>query len=365
MTGLPTACGRLWALLRSELRQLLQFNRSDRRWQLPFCAALASGLPLMVGLYFDHIEYGLVSSLGGLIFLYTPATPLAHRMMVLMSCSFGMIACHALGIMSHFLPMLRIPILTFVAILIVMLCRVYAIGPPRGVFFMMAASIGAFSPVELLELPLRVGLFTLGCLLACLIAFFYSLHVLSLQAPQPVAPLPEPDFDTMVTLPFVIGLSVGGSLLLAQVLQLERPYWVAVTCITVMQGASLRAIWNRQAQRIAGTGLGLLLAAALLTLPLSPWSLPLMIMVLTFIVETLVVRHYGLAVIFITPMTLLLADASLLGHGSAGSLLQARLLDTVAGSFAGLLGGVVLHTQRLHDAVGQALRRLTPPRLRS
>lgn len=220
MTGLPTACGRLWALLRSELRQLLQFNRSDRRWQLPFCAALASGLPLMVGLYFDHIEYGLVSSLGGLIFLYTPATPLAHRMMVLMACSFGMIACHALG-------------------------------PPRGVFFMMAASIGAFSPVELLELPL------------------------------------------------------------------------------------------------------------------SPWSLPLMIMVLTFIVETLVVRHYGLAVIFITPMTLLLADASLLGHGSAGSLLQARLLDTVAGSFAGLLGGVVLHTQRLHDAVGQALRRLTPPRLRS
>lgn len=220
MTGLPTACGRLWALLRRELRQLLQFNRSDRRWQLPFCAALASGLPLMVGLYFDHIEYGLVSSLGGLIFLYTPATPLAHRMMVLMSCSFGMIACHALG-------------------------------PPRGVFFMMAASIDAFSPVELLELPL------------------------------------------------------------------------------------------------------------------SPWSLPLMIMVLTFIVETLVVRHYGLAVIFITPMTLLLADASLLGHGSAGSLLQARLLDTVAGSFAGLLGGVVLHTQRLHDAVGQALRRLTPPRLRS
>ena len=75
----------------------------------------------------------------------------------------------------------------------------------------------------------------------------------------------------------------------------------------------------------------------------APWSLPLMIMVLTFIVETLVVRHYGLAVIFITPMTLLLADASLLGHGSTGSLLQARLLDTVAGSFAGLLGGVVLH----------------------
>lgn len=157
----------------------------------------------------------------------------------------------------------------------------------------------------------------MGCLLACLIAFFFSLHVLRLQPPQPVAPLPAPDFDAMVTDPVVTGLSLGGSLLLALAFQLERPYWVALTCITVIQGASLRAIWNRQTQRIAGTGLGLLLA-----------------------------------------------EATQLDQASAGSLLQARLLDTVVGSVAGLLGGVVLHTPRLRDAVSRSLRRLTPPRLR-
>ena len=45
MNRLPSA-GSLWQLLRQELWLLLQFNRSERRWQLPFCAALASGLPL-------------------------------------------------------------------------------------------------------------------------------------------------------------------------------------------------------------------------------------------------------------------------------------------------------------------------------
>lgn len=364
MSGLPSALDRLWSLLRREWQQLLQFNRSDRRWQMPFCAALASGLPLMVGLYFDHLDYGLVSSLGGLVFIYTASTPLAHRMMMLMACAFGMSACYALGIMSHLVTWLQVPVLTVMTILVAMLCRVYAIGPPRGLFFMMAAAIGAFTPVDLLELPLRVGLFTMGCLLACLIAFFFSLHALRLQAPQPVAPLPAPNFDAMVTDPVVTGLSLGGSLLLALALQLDRPYWVAVTCITVIQGASLRAIWNRQIQRIAGTGLGLLLATALLTLPLPPWGFPLIIIALTFLVESLIVRHYGLAVVFITPMTLLLAEASHLGQGSAGSLLQARLIDTVVGSVVGLLGGVVLHTPSLRGAVSRALRHLTPARLR-
>lgn len=363
MPRLPPASS-LWQLLRHELQLLLQFNRSERRWQLPFCAALASGLPLLVGLYFDRLDYGVVSSLGGLVFLYTPATPLAHRMLVLMACSFGMTACYALGILSQYLPLLRVPMLTGIAILIVMLCQVYAIGPPRGLFFMMPAALGAFTPIDLLQLPLQVGLLALGCLLACLIAFIYSLHALRVQAPAPVTPLPAPDFDQMLVLPVVTGLSVGGSLLLAVALQLERPYWVPLTCITVIQGATLHAIWLRQLQRIVGTAIGLLLAMALLGLPLAPWHFPLVIIALTFVVESLVVRQYGLAVIFITPMTLLLAEAARIGLEPADSLLQARLLDTLVGSVAGLLGGVVLHTPRLHDGVGRALRRLTPARLR-
>ena len=60
----------LLSALQTELRLLASFNASDRKWQMPFAAALASGLPLLVGAWFDHLGYGLVSCLGGLVFLY-------------------------------------------------------------------------------------------------------------------------------------------------------------------------------------------------------------------------------------------------------------------------------------------------------
>ena len=88
---------KLWLALRKALRtewqHLTTINRSDRLWQMPFAAALATGLPLLVGAGFDRLDYGLISSLGGLVFLYTPNTPLYHRMVSLMACAFAMTAC--------------------------------------------------------------------------------------------------------------------------------------------------------------------------------------------------------------------------------------------------------------------------------
>lgn len=251
---------KLQALMRAELLHLTTINASDRLWQMPFAAALASGLPLLVGAYFDRMDYGLISSLGGLVFLYLPNTPMSHRMVSLMACAFGMVACYALGVMSHFFPPLMMWVLMFIAILVTMVCRFYRLGQPGSLFFVMTASIGAYSPGDVLQVPLKVGLLTMGCLLACLIAFFYSIYILRLQAPKPVAPLPPASFDFVVFDSVVIGVFVGISLALAQALELERAYWVPVSCLAVMQGASLRAVWNKQLQRIIGTGIGLLLS---------------------------------------------------------------------------------------------------------
>ncbi len=350
----------LQARLRREIVHLTTVNPSERRWQMPFCAALATGLPLLIGAWFDHLGYGLVSSLGGLVFLYAPNTRLSHRMVSLMACAFGMSACYALGAMSHFLPALLIPLLTFIAILVSMVCRFYVLGPPGSLFFIMAAAIGAYTPIELEQIPLYVGLVTMGGLLAYLIAFFYSVYILRLQAPQPVAPLPPASFGFVIFDSIVIGALVGISLLLAQALQLERPYWVPVSCVAVIQGASLRAVWTKQVHRVVGTGVGLLVSWALLLLPLDKWGVALTMMALAFIIEVLVVRHYGLAAVFITPLTILLAEAAALGHGSPDALLLARFVDTVLGSVVGLAGGVCLHSPRFRDALGRPIRRLFP-----
>lgn len=354
---------KLHALIRVELAQLTTVNTSTRRWHMPFCAALASGLPLLIGAYFGHLNYGLVSSLGGLVFLYAPNTPLSHRMVTLMTCAFGLSACYALGLMSHFFPVVRVPVLTFIAIVVTMVCRVYVIGPPGSLFFIMAAAIGAYTPVEVVAVPLFVGLLTMGCLLACLIAFFYSLYSLRQEAPQPVSPLPPASFDFVVFDSVVIGMFVGISLVVAQALQLERSYWVPISCLAVMQGVSKRAVWNKQVHRIVGTGIGLALSWVLLMLPLDPWRFALMMMALAFAIESLVVRHYGLAVVFITPLTIFLAESAQFGQGSQHALLLARLVDTVLGSVLGLVGGMCLHSPRFRELVGRQLRRLSPSKL--
>ena len=356
----PSRWAALKGLLRAELRYLTTINRSDRLWQMPFAAALATGLPLFVGAYFGRMDYGLVSSLGGLVFLYLPNTPLYHRMVTLMACAFAMTACYTLGLMSQFFPLLMMPVLVFIAILVTMVCRFYDVGMPGSLFFIMAASIGAYSALEVVQVPLMVGLITMGSLLACLIAFFYSLAVLRLRDPKPVSPLPSPTFDWVVFDSVVIGVFVGISLALAQVLQLEKAYWVPVSCLAVIQGASLRAVWNKQLHRVVGTGVGLLVSWGLLLLPLDPWSISLTMMALTFVIESTVVRHYAFAAVFITPLTILLAEAATLGHGSPALLIQARFFDTVLGCFVGLVGGVCLHSPRFREVVSRQMQRLIP-----
>lgn len=346
-------------LLRTELQHLLTIKASDRLWQMPFAAALATGLPLLVGAYFGHLGYGLVSSLGGLVFLYLPDTPLSHRMVTLMACAFAMTACYTLGVMSHFFPLLMMPVLIFIAILVTMVCRFYALGPPGSLFFVMAAAIGAYSPLVVLQVPLMVGLVSMGALLACLIAFFYSAYTLRFRAPKPVSPLPPATFDFVVFDSVVIGVFVGISLALAQALQLEKAYWVPVSCLAVIQGVSLRAVWNKQLHRIVGTGVGLLVAWGLLLLPLNQWTISLIMMLLAFVIETAVVRHYAFAAIFITPFTILLVEAATLGQGSPSPLIQARFFDTVLGCLVGLVGGICLHSPRFRAVVGRQMRRLS------
>lgn len=352
----------LQRLLQAQWRQLLTINPSDRPWQKPFAAALASGLPLLIGALLGRMDYGLVAALGGLVFLYTPRTPLYHRMLTVMASAFAMIACYTLGLMSHFVPLLMMPALVFVAILVTMASRFYGLGPPGSLFFVMAASIGAYTPLEWQQVPLMVGLLAMGALLACLIAFFYSAYILRSREPDPVPPLPVPTFDFVVFDAVLIGLFVGLALAAAQALQLEKAYWVPVSCLAVIQGASLQAVWNKQLHRLLGTAIGLLLAWGLFLLPLEPWSITLAMMLLAFVVETAVVRHYGFAVIFITPMTILLAEAATLGQEPVAALIEARFFDTVLGCLVGLAGGMCIHNARFRAVVGRQMRRLVPAR---
>ena len=90
----------------------------------------------------------------------------------------------------------------------------------------------------------------------------------------------------------------------------------------------------------------------------------MLVMALTFVIEISVVRHYGFATIFITPLTILLAEAVTFDRSLSTALVQARFFDTVLGCVVGMVGGFCLHSPRFRELAGSPLRRLIPNRLR-
>ena len=116
-------------------------------------------------------------------------------------------------------------------------------------------------------------------------------------------------------------------------------------------------------QQFAKVIVDLTAGVRLLAQPLDKWTVSLLMTVLVFVIESLVVRHYGLAVIFITPLTIFLAEATRIGQGSADAMIQARFFDTVVGSLVGLAGGICLHSPKFREVVGGFIRRLMPTRL--
>ncbi|MGK6356342.1 FUSC family protein [Sphingomonas sp. DT-207] len=343
---------------RREWVELTTIQRSDRPWEMPVAAALASGGPMLAGAASGRLAEGLIGSLAGLVFLYLPATALQHRMVTLMACAFGMIACYTLGMASHLLPVAKVPIVTLGAVLVTMVCRFYRLGPPGSLFFVMAMAIGIFSPGDLASLPMRAGIFAIGTIHAAIIALIYSLHILRRRPPVPVEPLPPPSFDFVIFDSIVIGLFVGISLAIAELLQLDKPYWVPISCLAVIQGMSLRAAWTRQVHRILGTAIGLLLAWAAVSVVTTPWEIAAAIIALTFVIETAVVRHYGFAAVLITPLAILLTEAPTLGHADTDALMIARFLDTLLGAFIGFLGAACLHSAGFRARVGGWMLRI-------
>ncbi|PWG02975.1 FUSC family protein [Sphingosinicella humi] len=346
-----------------EWRELVTIKASDRPWQMPFAAAIASGGPMLVAAAFDRVAEGVVAALAGLVFLYLPSTPMHHRMVTLMACAFGMISCFALGALSHLVPAARVPLITLCAILVTMVCRYYRVAAPGSLFFIMTAAIAAYSPGTLADALFRTGILAIGCINAVLIAFLYSLHILRRRRPDPIPAIQQPTYDYVWVDSVIIGLLVGLSLAVAQLLSLEKAYWVPVSCLAVLQGLSLRASWNRQVHRILGTGIGLGVTWVLLLVLKDGWTIAIAIILLTFLIETAVVRHYGFAAIFITPLTILLAEAPMLGDESSTGLIQARFIDTLLGAYIGFIGAVALHSPGFRSRFGRVLRRLSPKRL--
>lgn len=98
-----------------------------------------------------------------------------------------------------------------------------------------------------------MGLVFLGAMVANLMALLYSIVVI--YGFKNALPREYIGFDAVFVDSLIMGSFVAFSIFIGTFLELERSYWIAISCTAIMQGVTLNSIWIKQIQRIIGTAL--------------------------------------------------------------------------------------------------------------
>jgi len=344
-------------IIKREVKLLFQLKKTERLWHIPLLASLCTGLPLLIGYFLNRLDYGILACIGGLVILYLPSTKLEHRMVTLLMCAFGFMFSYGVGISFSFHPVVTALVLGLFTFGVNWLSNYFRLRPPGSFFFIMLASMGSCVPFDLMMIPTRIGLIGVGTIIASIFALLYSLYI-TRKYPDKLQgePLKKRNY-TNITESLIIGLFISITLIIGRVFHFDNPYWLPISCLAIMQGVSLTHVWQRGFHRILGTLIGLGLTWLLLLMQFQPLGICCCILCLQFIVEMLIVRHYALTVIFLTPMTIFLAEIGNAMHTNPNRLISIRLLDIVIGSLIGVLGGWLLHHQQLHLRAERQIRK--------
>jgi uncharacterized membrane protein YccC len=135
---------------------------------------------------------------------------------------------------------------------------------------------------------------------------------------------------------------------------------MAAAAAVVGLGSYTAATTDRSLQRFVGSTIGVFVAVALVAL--RPMGLPLAIVLASLVLasEYTVITNYALAIVFVTPLALVLTNAATHAE-SADLLLRSRLSETLVGCVCGVIAGrlVTRHwafrqlVQSLFDAANQ------------
>lgn len=335
---------------------LLEFKQTERKWHFPFLAALCIGSCLLIGYFLGKPNYGALSSLGALTILYFTSAPITQRMIHLIVCAFGIVFSFTVNSFFSFNAYFAAISLGTVSFLAHFISSYFKIPPPGNFFFIMVAAMASTYKFDLDFIPTRVGLVAMGAILSCSLAFLYSVFI----EKSTVVTVPRRIFNKRRYTKFVesaiIGFFMALTLIIGHLLKFENTYWISIAAVAVIQGRNFEHVRQRNVHRILGTFIGIGFAWLILLFEPEKIVMIIIITVLQFLIELLIVRNYGFAVIFITPLTILLAETGSEVHHDLEKLMHARLIDTIIGSLIGLAAGFFLHHQQIINNLEKNIR---------
>lgn len=329
------------------LQNLFGFNDGPWRWWAGVQVAVATGAPLAIFTLAGRQSWGLMASLGAFTVLYGSTLRSGDRIRALPFVAAGFVAASGLGSLSAANAGLTIAGLVVVAALACMTVLGARLGPPGPMQFVLVAGVSAH-----LAAPARLGgssldpfritaLVAVGALIASgLLAALLALPLARLREVQPVGlrPLFPPraldEEATTIAARVVVAVAVAG--LLSLFLGARHSYWIIMVAGAVLQTTHVwRSSVTRVVHRILGTVMGVAVFGLIsLMEPKGLWLVGVLTL-LQCAIEVVVVRHYALALTFITPTALIISAAA--GTADPFGLACERIIDTVLGAVAALI----------------------------
>lgn len=347
---LPTRVSREVAHVRSSL---LTFGPPTRgRWPLAIQAALAMSVPVVLLAALGRADLGLLAATGAFTGLYGGrATPRERAVLVpvvavalLLSAAAGAVAA-AGGTAVVLVGLLVWSVLASAGTL------AFSLGPPGPIFFVLVFGLSA-GVTAVHDGARVVEPTTLLAAVAGSSAFAYLLAVAPLlrrrhrRAParslRELLPGFRLDDGARTVLLRATAVAVVG-VAAAAVVDPQRAYWVVTAGVAVVGvSAARRVTVTRGVHRAVGTVAGAALFLLLAQLGPSGVVLGLVLGALQLAVELVVVRHYALALTFITPLVLLIATAATGGALASTDVALERVVDTLVGAAIGIACAVLV-----------------------
>jgi hypothetical protein len=314
-------------------------------WPRMILCALASTLPLLVGLANGNIAISIYGSLAGyLLALNDHLGTVRHRLWVVSLTFVFLSSGFAIGFL------LKDHAFEFQLGLAVLVYWLGILGGDgaeleRGVLFLVISVIIVVSSKSIS--PTVIPEILSYCLLSyiCVMIGIPIVNHLRKRLPGKFAGLRE-SFQKSLTRKkekhihaASYTLATLASLWLAREFQIERGYWIAITVLLVMRADRTQSFY-KTLQRLVGTALGVLFCDIIIQLTYEPWLMIFLVAVCTLVIPFYLLRNYLFASFFITIFVVLLLEIAAVHHGDVSTPFI-RLQATLMGCALSLAGSLV------------------------
>ncbi len=145
------------------IKAAFRFNHASSPWVRGISSGLSSSLPILIGILFDHLQYGLIASIGGFTYLYTKDEPYAQRAVKLFLALLGITLCFTLGSLFADVAWMKTILFGVIGAVSVYVFGALKIPGPSAMFFVLSFAVSTSIPAPNLQAVfLHAGLVFLG-----------------------------------------------------------------------------------------------------------------------------------------------------------------------------------------------------------